>query len=88
MSPQDPSLGPTHPGPAADLHFISLPCAHFHSQDHTPTPLGGQCPPAHPNLLTHRLLKWIEEGIPKDPFLSPDLMKNNPWVEKGKCSIL
>ncbi|KAF6271426.1 G protein subunit gamma 13 [Rhinolophus ferrumequinum] len=34
------------------------------------------------------LLKWIEDGIPKDPFLSPDLMKNNPWVEKGKCSIL
>ncbi|KAM9725530.1 guanine nucleotide-binding protein G(I)/G(S)/G(O) subunit gamma-13 isoform 1-T1 [Dama dama] len=34
------------------------------------------------------LLKWIEEGIPKDPFLNPDLMKNNPWVEKGKCTIL
>ncbi|XP_054992795.1 guanine nucleotide-binding protein G(I)/G(S)/G(O) subunit gamma-13 [Sorex araneus] len=34
------------------------------------------------------LLKWIEDGIPKDPFLNPDLMKNNPWVEKGKCSIL
>ncbi|XP_027469450.1 guanine nucleotide-binding protein G(I)/G(S)/G(O) subunit gamma-13 isoform X1 [Callorhinus ursinus] len=34
------------------------------------------------------LLKWIEDGIPKDPFLNPDLMKNNPWVEKGKCAIL
>ncbi|XP_077840187.1 guanine nucleotide-binding protein G(I)/G(S)/G(O) subunit gamma-13 isoform X1 [Macaca mulatta] len=34
------------------------------------------------------LLKWIEDGIPKDPFLNPDLMKNNPWVEKGKCTIL
>ncbi|XP_006049959.2 guanine nucleotide-binding protein G(I)/G(S)/G(O) subunit gamma-13 isoform X1 [Bubalus bubalis] len=34
------------------------------------------------------LLKWIEEGIPKDPFLNPDLMKNNPWVERGKCAIL
>lgn len=37
---------------------------------------------------THRLIKWIEDGIPKDPFLNPDLMKNNPWVEKGKCAIL
>ncbi|KAI5932636.1 Guanine nucleotide-binding protein G(I)/G(S)/G(O) subunit gamma-13 [Manis javanica] len=34
------------------------------------------------------LIKWIEDGIPKDPFLNPDLMKNNPWVEKGKCAIL
>ncbi|XP_078521020.1 guanine nucleotide-binding protein G(I)/G(S)/G(O) subunit gamma-13 [Lissotriton helveticus] len=34
------------------------------------------------------LLKWIEEGVPNDPFLNPELMKNNPWVEKGKCSIL
>ncbi|XP_012866907.1 PREDICTED: guanine nucleotide-binding protein G(I)/G(S)/G(O) subunit gamma-13 [Dipodomys ordii] len=34
------------------------------------------------------LLKWIEDGIPKDPFLNPDLMKNNPWVEKAKCTIL
>ncbi|XP_043835240.1 guanine nucleotide-binding protein G(I)/G(S)/G(O) subunit gamma-13 isoform X1 [Dromiciops gliroides] len=34
------------------------------------------------------LLKWIEDGIPNDPFLNPDLMKNNPWVEKGKCTIL
>ncbi|XP_075035375.1 guanine nucleotide-binding protein G(I)/G(S)/G(O) subunit gamma-13 [Mixophyes fleayi] len=34
------------------------------------------------------LLKWIDEGIPNDPFLNPELMKNNPWVERGKCSIL
>uniref|UniRef100_A0A8V0Z7U6 G protein subunit gamma 13 n=2 Tax=Gallus gallus TaxID=9031 RepID=A0A8V0Z7U6_CHICK len=33
-------------------------------------------------------VKWIEDGIPEDPFLNPELMKNNPWVEKGKCSIL
>ncbi|NXB18007.1 GBG13 protein, partial [Rhagologus leucostigma] len=32
--------------------------------------------------------KWIEDGIPEDPFLNPELMKNNPWVEKGKCIIL
>ncbi|XP_043945661.1 guanine nucleotide-binding protein G(I)/G(S)/G(O) subunit gamma-13 [Protopterus annectens] len=34
------------------------------------------------------LVKWIEDGIPEDPFLNPELMKNNPWVEKGKCNIL
>lgn len=47
---------------------------------------GGRCSP--PTSPPHRLLKWIEEGIPKDPFLNPDLMKSNPWVEKGKCAIL
>lgn len=63
------------------------------NQDHTPTHCHQAAllgPGAH--VLTHpphhRLLKWIEEGIPKDPFLNPDLMKNNPWVEKGKCAIL
>ncbi|KAK3520058.1 hypothetical protein QTP70_011982 [Hemibagrus guttatus] len=30
------------------------------------------------------LVKWIEDGVPTDPFLNPELMKNNPWVEKGK----
>ncbi|XP_028669640.1 guanine nucleotide-binding protein G(I)/G(S)/G(O) subunit gamma-13 [Erpetoichthys calabaricus] len=34
------------------------------------------------------LVKWIEERVPQDPFLNQELMKNNPWVEKGKCSIL
>ncbi|KAM4026446.1 guanine nucleotide-binding protein G(I)/G(S)/G(O) subunit gamma-13 [Anomaloglossus baeobatrachus] len=34
------------------------------------------------------LLKWIEEEVPNDPILNPELMKNNPWVERGKCSIL
>uniref|UniRef100_A0A671F221 G protein gamma domain-containing protein n=1 Tax=Rhinolophus ferrumequinum TaxID=59479 RepID=A0A671F221_RHIFE len=33
-------------------------------------------------------LMWIEDAIPKDLFLNPDLMKNNPWVEKGKVRIL
>ncbi|XP_032896970.1 guanine nucleotide-binding protein G(I)/G(S)/G(O) subunit gamma-13 [Amblyraja radiata] len=33
-------------------------------------------------------VKWIEEGVPNDPFLNPELMKSNPWVEKGKCAIL
>uniref|UniRef100_A0A3Q3FFW4 Guanine nucleotide binding protein (G protein), gamma 13b n=1 Tax=Kryptolebias marmoratus TaxID=37003 RepID=A0A3Q3FFW4_KRYMA len=31
---------------------------------------------------------WIEDGVPEDPFLNPELMKNNPWVEKGKCILL
>ncbi|XP_048848054.1 guanine nucleotide-binding protein G(I)/G(S)/G(O) subunit gamma-13-like isoform X1 [Brienomyrus brachyistius] len=34
------------------------------------------------------LVKWIENGVSEDPFLNPELMKNNPWVEKGKCTIL
>lgn len=34
------------------------------------------------------LVKWIEDGVPEDPFLNPELMKNNPWVEKGKCVLL
>ncbi|XP_029431909.1 guanine nucleotide-binding protein G(I)/G(S)/G(O) subunit gamma-13 [Rhinatrema bivittatum] len=34
------------------------------------------------------LIKWIEDGVPNDPFLNPDLMKSNPWVEKGKCTLL
>lgn len=34
------------------------------------------------------LVKWIEDGVPEDPFLNPELMKNNPWVEKGKCILL
>lgn len=35
-----------------------------------------------------RFVKWIEDGTSEDPFLNPELMKNNPWVEKGKCTIL
>lgn len=66
------------------------------SQKHSPAPCRraalpqSQAPPCStlPTLPDHRLLKWIEDGIPKDPFLNPDLMKNNPWVEKGKCAIL
>ncbi|XP_029013599.1 guanine nucleotide-binding protein G(I)/G(S)/G(O) subunit gamma-13b [Betta splendens] len=34
------------------------------------------------------LVKWIEDCVPEDPFLNPELMKNNPWVEKGKCILL
>ncbi|KAJ8344942.1 hypothetical protein SKAU_G00291350 [Synaphobranchus kaupii] len=34
------------------------------------------------------LVKWIEDSLPEDPFLNPELMKSNPWVEKGKCAIL
>ncbi|CAM9920649.1 guanine nucleotide-binding protein G(I)/G(S)/G(O) subunit gamma-13-like [Petromyzon marinus] len=34
------------------------------------------------------MVKWIEEGMSNDPFLNPELMKSNPWVEKGKCVLL
>ncbi|NXN55854.1 GBG13 protein, partial [Rynchops niger] len=44
-------------------------------------------PPPAP-LFLHRFVKWIEDGTTEDPFLNPELMKNNPWVEKGKCTIL
>uniref|UniRef100_A0A8D2M578 G protein gamma domain-containing protein n=1 Tax=Zonotrichia albicollis TaxID=44394 RepID=A0A8D2M578_ZONAL len=49
-----------------------------------------QLPPgrARPGSALCRFVKWIEDGIPEDPFLNPELMKNNPWVEKGKCIIL
>ncbi|KPP64791.1 guanine nucleotide-binding protein G(I)/G(S)/G(O) subunit gamma-13-like [Scleropages formosus] len=26
------------------------------------------------------LVKWIEDCVPEDPFLNPELMKNNPWL--------
>ncbi|KAI4890498.1 hypothetical protein NFI96_030841, partial [Prochilodus magdalenae] len=40
------------------------------------------------DIFSFTLVKWIEECVPEDPFLNPELMKNNPWVEKGKCVIL
>ncbi|XP_065110329.1 guanine nucleotide-binding protein G(I)/G(S)/G(O) subunit gamma-13a [Paramisgurnus dabryanus] len=32
--------------------------------------------------------KWIEEKMAEDPFLNPDILKENPWVETGKCVVL
>ncbi|XP_076138938.1 guanine nucleotide-binding protein G(I)/G(S)/G(O) subunit gamma-13-like [Alosa pseudoharengus] len=34
------------------------------------------------------LVKWIEEGVDKDPFLNADSLRSNPWVETGKCVLL
>ncbi|XP_009327687.1 PREDICTED: guanine nucleotide-binding protein G(I)/G(S)/G(O) subunit gamma-13 [Pygoscelis adeliae] len=52
-------------------------------------PAGTDAAPApRQHLFQLRFVKWIEDGIPEDPFLNPELMKNNPWVEKGKCTIL
>ena len=82
-----------HPLGWQDLCLISLPCAHLYEPRPHPHTLppgstpGARSPRAHPPSPPQDL-KWIEEGIPKDPFLNPDLMKNNPWVEKGKCAIL
>lgn len=46
-------------------------------------------PRSHPPIAKKTsLVKWIEDGVPEDPFLNPELMKNNPWVEKGKCILL
>lgn len=80
------------------MHFISLPYVRLHEPEPQPCTLPSGSPSTKPGtpllnrtlptLPNHRLLKWIEDGIPKDPFLNPDLMKNNPWVEKGKCAIL
>ncbi|XP_042591479.1 guanine nucleotide-binding protein G(I)/G(S)/G(O) subunit gamma-13-like [Cyprinus carpio] len=33
------------------------------------------------------LTKWIEEKMNEDPFLNPDILKENPWVESSKCVI-
>uniref|UniRef100_A0A3P8UV65 Guanine nucleotide binding protein (G protein), gamma 13a n=1 Tax=Cynoglossus semilaevis TaxID=244447 RepID=A0A3P8UV65_CYNSE len=33
-------------------------------------------------------ITWIEGCVCEDPFLNPELMRANPWVEKGKCVIL
>ncbi|XP_026060386.1 guanine nucleotide-binding protein G(I)/G(S)/G(O) subunit gamma-13a [Carassius auratus] len=34
------------------------------------------------------LTKWIEEKMNEDPFLNPDVLKDNPWVESSKCVII
>ncbi|XP_016386932.1 guanine nucleotide-binding protein G(I)/G(S)/G(O) subunit gamma-13-like [Sinocyclocheilus rhinocerous] len=34
------------------------------------------------------LTKWIEEKMNEDPFLNPDILKDNPWVESSKCVII
>ncbi|XP_062393103.1 guanine nucleotide-binding protein G(I)/G(S)/G(O) subunit gamma-13a [Sardina pilchardus] len=34
------------------------------------------------------LVKWIEDGMASDPFLNADSLRNNPWVESGKCVLL
>ncbi|XP_056318543.1 guanine nucleotide-binding protein G(I)/G(S)/G(O) subunit gamma-13a [Danio aesculapii] len=34
------------------------------------------------------LIKWMEEKMTEDPFVNPDALKDNPWVESSKCVIL
>ncbi|RVE76018.1 hypothetical protein OJAV_G00004500 [Oryzias javanicus] len=40
------------------------------------------------SITVTELVKWIESCVCDDPFLNPELMRANPWVEKGKCVIL
>nr|UDP83114.1 GNG-13 [Scophthalmus maximus] len=40
------------------------------------------------SITVTELVKWIEGCVCEDPFLNPELMRANPWVEKGKCVIL
>ncbi|XP_034394554.1 guanine nucleotide-binding protein G(I)/G(S)/G(O) subunit gamma-13-like isoform X1 [Cyclopterus lumpus] len=40
------------------------------------------------SITVTELVKWIEGCVCDDPFLNPELMRANPWVEKGKCVIL
>ncbi|PWA21295.1 hypothetical protein CCH79_00018447 [Gambusia affinis] len=37
------------------------------------------------SITVTELVKWIEGCVCEDPFLNPELMRANPWVEKGKC---
>ncbi|KAL7852929.1 hypothetical protein SRHO_G00187140 [Serrasalmus rhombeus] len=34
------------------------------------------------------LVKWIEEKMAEDPFLNAEIMRDNPWLESGKCVLL
>ncbi|XP_051559517.1 guanine nucleotide-binding protein G(I)/G(S)/G(O) subunit gamma-13a [Myxocyprinus asiaticus] len=34
------------------------------------------------------LIKWMEEKMTEDPFLNPEMLKQNPWVESSKCVVL
>ncbi|KAA8594591.1 hypothetical protein FQN60_011726 [Etheostoma spectabile] len=36
------------------------------------------------SITVTELVKWIEGCVCEDPFLNPELMRANPWVEKGK----
>ena len=61
--------------------MYSLTHTHTYTHLHTHRPNGPMC-------VCFRLVKWIESCVCDDPFLNPELMRANPWVEKGKCVIL
>ncbi|KAI4881608.1 hypothetical protein NFI96_027904 [Prochilodus magdalenae] len=34
------------------------------------------------------LVKWTEEKMAEDPLLNAEMMRDNPWVDSGKCVLL
>ncbi|XP_072513804.1 guanine nucleotide-binding protein G(I)/G(S)/G(O) subunit gamma-13a [Salminus brasiliensis] len=40
------------------------------------------------SVTVPELVKWIEEKMAEDPFLNAEMMRDNPWVESGKCVVL
>ncbi|KAG9262262.1 guanine nucleotide-binding protein G(I)/G(S)/G(O) subunit gamma-13a [Astyanax mexicanus] len=47
-----------------------------------------QIPREKTSVSVPELVKWIEEKMAEDPFLNAEMMRDNPWVESGKCVVL
>uniref|UniRef100_A0A3B1IX64 Guanine nucleotide binding protein (G protein), gamma 13a n=1 Tax=Astyanax mexicanus TaxID=7994 RepID=A0A3B1IX64_ASTMX len=47
-----------------------------------------QIPREKTSVSVPELVKWIEEKMAEDPFLNTEMMRDNPWVESGKCVVL